>query len=153
MWQGTVVSINITPEKHGNLQAVDQVEAQAGCGLVGDRFFFQDGVSKGSRRGYQVTLIEREAIEAANQDYEIPLEPRETRRNLITQGVALNHLVGKTFFVGSVQLKGVSLCEPCSHLQSLTRPGVMKSLIHRGGLRAEILNDGMIQVGDVIQGE
>lgn len=150
MFEGSIVSISITEESKGEMQPLQKVRAVAGCGLQGDRFFFQEGVTPGYRRGYQVTLIESEAIEAVNQDHEIPFDLHESRRNIITQGVPLNHLVGKIFFVGEVEMRGVSLCEPCSHLQALTRQGVMKALIHRGGLRAEILNDGIIHVGDPI---
>jgi len=147
----TVVSIQITPQNKEPMIAVDSVRAQAGCGLEGDRFFYEEGVSDGKRKGYQVTLIEREAIEAVNRDHNIPIQPIETRRNIVTQHVALNHLVGKTFQVGNVKMRGVSLCEPCMHLQKLTYPGTLKAFVHRGGLRAEILSDGVIQSEDEIQ--
>ena len=78
------------------------------------------------------------------------IEPIETRRNVVTRGVALNHLVGKRFRVGEVMLQGIRLCEPCEHLESLTRPGVRAALVHRGGLRAQILEGGAIRVGDSI---
>ena len=74
----------------------------------------------------------------------------ETRRNVVTRGIALNHLVGKRFRVGEVLLQGIRLCEPCDHLESLTRPGVRQALLHRGGLRAQILEGGVIRVGDPI---
>ena len=98
----------------------------------------------------EITLIELEAIEALQRDYNIAIEPREARRNIVTRGVALNHLVGKEFSVGDVKLRGIELCEPCSHLEGLTKPGVMRGLTHRGGLRAQILSEGTIRVCDAI---
>jgi MOSC domain-containing protein YiiM len=98
-----------------------------------------------------VTLIELEAIEALNQEDNLGLAPGQTRRNLLTQGVPLNHLVGKEFRVGSITLRGVRLCEPCDYLAGLTRSEVLPGLVHRGGLRADILSDGLIQSGDDIE--
>lgn len=146
MFKGRVVAIHICANRKENMQAHDQIEAIAGKGLVGDRFF-KDNQQKPKR---QVTLIEQEAIEAVQNDYNIPLQLHETRRNILTKGVPLNHLIGKEFQVGEVKMRGAELCEPCSHLQKMTHPGVMKALIHRGGIRAEILNDGQINVGDQI---
>jgi MOSC domain-containing protein YiiM len=98
----------------------------------------------------EVTLIEAEAIEALPRDEGVAFEASESRRNLVTRGVALNHLVGREFRVGSVPLRGIRLCEPCVHLESLTRPGVKAGLTHRGGLRAQLLGDGEIRVGDPV---
>jgi MOSC domain-containing protein YiiM len=133
------------------LHAVDQVVCVAGHGLEGDRKFRREGL-RPSKNGpdREVTLIEAEAIEAVNRDCEIDLQPIETRRNVVTRGVALNHLVGKRFRIGEVVLEGLRLCEPCDHLESLTRPGVREALLHRGGLRAQILVGGSIRVGDPV---
>jgi MOSC domain-containing protein YiiM len=98
-----------------------------------------------------VTLIEVEALEALQRDYGVELQPSESRRNIVTRGVALNHLIGREFSVGDVRLRGLELCEPCGHLEGLTRPGVKQGLIHRGGLRAQILSEGVINVGDRIE--
>jgi len=99
----------------------------------------------------EVTLIEIEAIEAMKRDLGIELDPGASRQNIVTRGVPLNHLVGRKFRVGEVTLFGVRLCEPCSHLERLSHPGVREALIHRGGLRAQILADGTIQVGDPVR--
>ena len=85
------------------------------------------------------------------RDNEMQIAPGDARRNVVTRGVALNHLVGREFRVGGVRLRGVRLCEPCSHLEGLTRPGVLDGLVHRGGLRAQILTEGEIRVGDPIE--
>jgi len=96
-------------------------------------------------------LIEAEAIEALKRDYEVALTPGEARRNVVTQGVPLNHLVGREFSVGGVRVRGIRLCEPCDHLQKLTGRPLIKGLLHRGGLRAQILTEGTIRVGDTIR--
>jgi MOSC domain-containing protein YiiM len=91
-----------------------------------------------------------EAIEALRRDYQIALEPGSTRRNLVSRGVALNHLVDVEFTVGDAVLRGTRLCDPCAHMEKLTVKGAMRGLIHRGGLRAEIVSGGLIRVGDTI---
>ena len=130
--------------------SVQAVQALPGKGLVGDRNFRPAG---DSRPDEQLTLIETEALEALQRDYGVVLETAESRRNLATSGVALNHWVGRTFRVGAVLLRGVELCEPCAHLEKLTGKKVMKGLVHRGGLRAQILAEGEIRVGDPIGDE
>jgi MOSC domain-containing protein YiiM len=132
--------------------SVNAVHAVPGKGLEGDRYFNQAGaLSEKHGPGREVTLIEIEALEALKRDHEIELDPADSRRNIVTRGVPLNDLVGREFRVGEVTLRGISLCEPCSHLARLTQPGVLPGLVHRGGLRAQILTDGMIRVGDVVE--
>ncbi len=148
----SVQALFIGPTPRQPLQPVEQVVAVAGHGLEGDRKF--RSVSRPARKDgpdREITLIEAEAIEAVNRDYKVELSPVETRRNVVTRGVALNHLVGRQFRVGAVVLQGMRLCEPCKHLESLTRPGVRAALVHRGGLRAQILDGGAIRIGDLIE--
>ncbi|OLC12138.1 MAG: hypothetical protein AUH29_17265 [Candidatus Rokubacteria bacterium 13_1_40CM_69_27] len=162
MWQGTVVSIHIGKEAGAPLEVVAETRAVPGRGLEGDRYFrgrgyYSDRPSVGGR---EVTLIEMETIEAlehgllnaAGERLGIKVTAAETRRNIATAGVPLNHLVGQTFWVGPVQMRGTRLCEPCKHLEELAgRPHLMSGLIHRGGLRAQILNEGIIRIGDVVR--
>lgn len=122
------------------LGPVESVFAVAGKGLLGDRHFRDEGVAPGAA----LTLIEAEALE------DVKLTGAQSRRQVVVRGVQLNDLVGRRFLVGDVACFGVRLCEPCSHLQQLTRPGIIKDLIHRGGLNADILADGHISVGDPI---
>jgi len=153
---GRVEAIFIAERSAGPMRAVEQVEAQVGAGLAGDRYAARRGTfSKAAQDAEptppdaQVTLIEAEAVEAAAREYEIALDPSETRRNILTRGAALNHLVGRAFTIGNeVVLRGIKLCEPCGHLEKLTRQGVRKALIHRGGLRAEVVAGGVIRQGD-----
>ena len=151
MFQGELIGIFIAPRKRDNLQAVVQVEAIAGRGLVGDRYFLQDGTfSKKDSPDREVTLIEIEALEALARESSITLQPGQARRNLVTRGVPLNHLVGREFAVGEIVLHGIRLCEPCSHLESLTCEGVHNGLSHRAGLRARIAKGGILRSGDKI---
>jgi len=135
-------------ETHGEVpQTVDRVRAVAGAGLVGNRYFYADG---NAPPGRAVTLIAAEGVEAFVEETGISVAPAETRRNVLTRGIDVNALVGKRFRIGAVECVGVELCEPCVHLESMTKPGVLKGLVHRAGLNADVLNDGDIAVGDAV---
>lgn len=152
MSTGTVVSINIARVASGPMEQLAEVKAVAGRGLEGDRYFNKEGsFSETPGTGREVTLIEAEAIDALGRDYEMKIDPGDARRNIVTRGIALNHLVDKEFRVGEVTLRGMRLNEPCNHLASLTDQKVKQGLIHRGGLRAVIVSDGVIRVGDTVQ--
>jgi MOSC domain-containing protein YiiM len=150
MFTGEVVSIHVAPDEGASMQSLDSVRAIAGQGLVGDRY--HDGTGSFSERegpGRQMTLIEAEALEAIEQEQGIKLGPGESRRNVTTRGVPLNHLVGREFTVGDVRLRGIKLCEPCGYLQrTLGIDQLVQVLAHRCGLNAEILTDGEIRIGD-----
>jgi len=152
MRQGSVVSMHIASTGSAPLTPMGEVRAVPGKGLEGDRYFHELGTFS-NRPGpdRELTLIEAEAFEALRRDYGIEMAPREGRRNIVTRDVPLNHLVGRRFKVGSVTLSGIRLCEPCSHLEKLIGDGVKRGLIHRGGLRAQILSEGTIRVGDPIE--
>jgi len=151
MSEGTVASIHIAPRAVEAMQNVEQVRAVAAKGLEGDRYFLGLGTFWKPKPDYEVTLIEAEALEALERDYGPRLGPGEARRNIVTRGVALNHLVGRKFQIGEAMLRGLRLCEPCAHLERLTQPDVIRGLTHRGGLRAQILAGGTIKVGDRVQ--
>ena len=154
MWQGNVVSVQIAPQAGAPMVTLEQVEAVAGKGLAGDRYFHRVGTySERPGTGRQVTLIESESIEALAREAGLDLAAAASRRNITTRDVPLNHLVGRRFRVGDVVLEGTRLCEPCQHLEGLTRPGVVKALVHRAGLRADIVGGGTIRVGDPIRPE
>lgn len=148
MSEATVVAIFTAPEKHLPLVAHDEVSAIAGQGLEGDRYFNADGWDEPKR---ELTLVELEAIDAANRDYDLGLAPEDMRRQIVTKGVALNHLVDREFTVGNVRCRGIKLNEPCNHLRKLADKPLIKPMIHRGGLRAQILESGTIRVGDPIR--
>ncbi len=151
MWTGRLESIHIASAAKAPTRAVDEVQAIAGVGLEGDRYALKQGTFFKPEPDFELTLIEAEAMEALRRDYQIELAPGEARRNLVTRGVALNHLVGKEFRVGEATLRGIRLCEPCSHLQAIVGKNVIKGLRHRVGLRAQILTGGTIRPGDEIR--
>lgn len=152
MWSGTVESIHIAPAAKSPMQAIEQVEAVPGAGLVGDRYFLKQGTFFKPEPQFELTLIEAEAIEAALREYKVQLAPGTARRNVVTRDVPLNHLVGRDFLIGGVRVHGIRLCEPCSHLEAITGLPMIKAMRHRCGLRAQILTQGVIQVGDVVRG-
>ena len=130
--------------------AVERVRALAGRGLEGDRYAGEGGTFSENPGKRDVTLIESEPLEAYERESGKKLSAAESRRNLLTQGVRLNDLVGREFRVGAVRLRGLRLSEPCTHLARLTHPETLPGLVHRGGLVAEILHDGELLVGDEI---
>jgi MOSC domain-containing protein YiiM len=136
-----VEAIHLGAERVPELWPVESVRAFAGKGLEGDRHYHESG----ARPGQALTLVEAEVVD------EVGLGPGETRRQLTVRGVRLNTLVGRRFRVGEVECYGVELCEPCAHLESMTRPGIIKELAHRAGINADILTDGVIRVGDEVR--
>jgi MOSC domain-containing protein YiiM len=145
---GTIEFIYVAPTATAPTVSVSEVLAIPGVGLEGDRYALRQGTFFKPEPDYELTLIEAEAIEALKREYNVELTPGEARRNLVTRGIALNHLVGRDFQIGEVRAHGIRLCEPCDHLQRLTGRQLIKGLRHRGGLRAQILTPGSIRVGD-----
>jgi hypothetical protein len=151
---GRVEAIVVAPRAEAPMQRVPRADARAGRGLAGDRYFDGEGTfSNVHSRGHDLTLVAAEMLDAVEVAGG-PLTPEDARRNVVTRGVDLNALVGQRFRVGGVECFGQRLCEPCAHLERLTardgKPGTLRALIHRGGLRADIVSDGEIAVGDEI---
>jgi MOSC domain-containing protein YiiM len=148
---GIVEAIAVTGQAEGSMELLDDAQATAGRGLSGDRYFSKEGTfSNDPGDGRDLTLTEAEALETLRAEWGITLRPDEHRRNLTTRGIDLNALVGRRFYVGEVLCEGIRLCEPCEHLEALTGRQVMRPLLHRAGLRANILAGGIIRVGDAI---
>ena len=151
---GTVAAIFVAPSAEAPMKEILTAELQAGLGIVGDRY--HAGAGTWSKPGdehiakRQVTLIESEAIDAVVRDFNIAIEASDSRRNIVTRDVALNHLVGAEFTVGSARLRGIKLCEPCTHLERLAGQPIRNPLLHRGGLNCEIVEGGTISVGDTV---
>jgi len=150
MENGTVESIYVASAAEGPLQSIAQATAIPGVGLEGDRYAMKLGTFYKPLPDRELTLIEAEAVEALRRDYHLELAAGDARRNIVTRNVPLNHLVGKEFAIGDVRIRGIRLCEPCDHLQKVTGKPVIKGLLHRGGLRAQILSPGTIHVGDAV---
>ncbi|MFP9191591.1 MOSC domain-containing protein [Natronosalvus vescus] len=150
MTSGRIRAIHIAPEQGAPPESRARVKAVADAGLEGDRYFHSSGTFA-DREGSDLTLIESEVLEAVERDCDLALEPGVHRRNVTTQGVALNHLVDRRFRIGEAVCVGTERCEPCSYLEShLEQRGVREALVHRGGLRARILEGGVIEMGDPI---
>ena len=141
---GTVAAMFIAPAAESPLRRVDAAVALPGRGLDGDRYANGAGTFSAPGRGYELTLIEAEVLD----EIELPWE--QSRRNLVTRGISLNGLVGRRFHIGPVECVGRRLAEPCAHLEKLARPGLLRPLVHRGGLRADIISGGMISTDDRI---
>jgi hypothetical protein len=148
---GTVELVALAAEAEGPMREVTSAEAIEGRGLRGDRYERGAGTfSNPGGRGYDLTLIEAEALEELAAGG-VPLPPAEARRNLVVRGISLDGLIGRRFRVGDVECVGQRRCEPCAHLERLTRPGVLRGLVHRGGLRADVVFGGEIRVGDSVE--
>jgi MOSC domain-containing protein YiiM len=152
--RGQVVAIAVADAATGPMRLVKQADALAGRGLSGDRYAATAGTfspAGGSGSGYDLTLIEAEALDELVLPASGQLGYAEARRNVVTRGIDLNALVGRRFRIGETECGGERLCEPCAHLERLTAKGVLRGLIHRGGLRADVLTDGRIETGAVIE--
>lgn len=140
--RGVVETLVIAPEREAPVRTVEEVPAIPGVGLEGDRYAVDKGTFRSGRPGTAITLIEAEVLDE--------LGPIDHRRNVVVRGTDLNALVGREFTVGQVRCRGSRLCEPCLHLDKLNHGGVLRPLVHRGGLRADILSRGTLRVGDVL---
>jgi len=148
---GLVEAIHIATAAGVPVRAVDAVRAIAGVGLEGDRYAYGRGHYQDDRVSRELTLIESEALETLAREHGIELAVGETRRNLTTRGIGLNELVGRRFWVSDVLCQGTRLCEPCQYLADLTGKPLLRALVHRGGLRADILRGGVIRHGDRVR--
>ena len=153
MTDGRVKGIYIAPKMGANVSGHQKVSVRAGKGIEGDRYFTNTGKNRSNYKGepdWEITLIESEVIAAFNQDTGNKFHESDFRRNLVTEGVRLNDLVGKTFNINGVSFFGVQLCEPCASLQKRLAVKILPDLVGKGGLRAQIRGVGLVNVGDAI---
>ncbi len=151
IWEGRLLHIHTAEQGGAAMVAHERIGCVAGVGLEGDRYATGRGYYSARPDIREVTLIEAEALEALRRDHGVDLKVEEHRRNLTTEGVPLNHLVGRRFAVGAVVLEGGRLNVPCQYLADLTGKKVFKPLINRSGLNCRIVEGGTIAVGDVIR--
>jgi len=153
VFRGELVGIYVAPVEGEPMEVRGEARLIENVGIDGDRYATSAGkFSRDRRGGRQVTLIEREAVESAAREHDLELDVAETRRNLVTAGVPLNHLVGRDFRIGDVVLRGVRVAEPCAYLEDLVgRDGLRTALVHRGGLRADVVAGGVVRSGDVVE--
>jgi hypothetical protein len=150
---GTVEALAIAPAAEAEMQLLEVARAITGRGLDGDRYAARAGTftPRGDKRpGYDLTLMAAEVLDELTATG-VAIDFPATRRNVLTRGIDVNALVGRTFRIGDVVCKGLRLCEPCVHLDRLSGPGLLRPLIHKGGLRADVLTDGEIRLGAPIQ--
>jgi MOSC domain-containing protein YiiM len=143
---GKVEHIHVAPRKAAPVEPVESVNVLAGRGVEGDRKFGEH--IRGD--GKDLTLIPAESLEMLEAEHGIALQPGESRRQVTTRGIDVHELVGRRFTVGTVEAVGIELCEPCSHLEKLTQKGVMRGLVHRAGINADVVSDGRIALGDEV---
>lgn len=150
-----VNQILIADSPQNPVRPVGEARAVAGRGLEGDRYFFGKGTFTPAtpKPEYEITLIEKENIDGFEARCGFTFTAVDARRNIVTEGIRLNHLVGKRFFVGEALLCGICLCEPCNHLPKAKSPERLEALAHQCGLRAQIVSGGQIRVGDPIRVE
>ena len=156
MTVGNILGIYIAPSKGAGAMGYPKVSLRAGKGIEGDRYFSQTGKNRSNHNGqpdWEITLIESEVIESFNQDKGYSFHESDFRRNLVTQGLRLNDLVGKTFTINNLSFYGVQLCEPCASLQKRLGVRILPELVGKGGLRAQIRGNGVIAVGDSISSD
>jgi MOSC domain-containing protein YiiM len=151
---GKVLRIFIAEDKALPMQEVPQARAIPGFGLEGDRYAVNRGAWSNSKREAvrQVTLFSFEDLFLSNLMFEVPrFTAQDTRRNIMVTGILLNDLVGREFLVGEVRMRGIELCDPCERPSKLSgKPGFEKAFATRGGIRAEVLTDGLIRPGDEV---
>ena len=149
---GRVECIHVAISEGEPMRATARIRLLAGLGLEGDRYATGRGHFSGTPgTGRALTLIEAEALESLRESLGIALPPGEARRNVTTRGIALNALVGRRFRIGSVLCEGERLCEPCRYLDGVVSKPLLDPLSHRGGLRADVLEDGEIRIGDELR--
>ena len=149
---GIVVALFTVDRRAAPMKKVEQLYALAGRGIEGDRYFLGTGTySKSPEPGRQVTLIKSEVLESLKNELEINVKPEESRRNILTQGIEINDLIGTEFYVGTVRLRAHRITQPCLYLEKLLdQPGLYKELWDNGGISCEILSDGVIKERDII---
>ena len=149
---GIVVALFTVDRRAAPMKKVEQLYALAGRGIEGDRYFLGTGTySKSPEPGRQVTLIKSEVLESLKNKLEINVKPEESRRNILTQGIEINDLIGTEFYVGTVRLRAHRITQPCLYLENLLdQPGLYKELWDKGGISCEILSDGVIKERDII---
>ncbi len=151
-WQGAVVSIFIAEKGGDPMRELASAELLAGVGIAGDRYATGQGhYSPMPAADRQITLIEVETLQALARDHDVHLEAAQSRRNICTRGVPLNHLVGQEFYLGDALLYGARLNVPCKYLEKITALSVYELLKHRSGLNCEIRRGAILKPGDLIQ--
>lgn len=153
-WTGFIRFLHVTPRAFLPMRSMPELTLVAGRGIEGDRYMIgrEEGFySHKPEEGRQVTLFELETLIALKRDAKIELEPHEHRRNVTVEGVPLNHLVGKRFWLGDTLLEATRLSIPCRHIEEITGKAIFDPLINRSGLNCKILKGGIVRTGDAVR--
>jgi MOSC domain-containing protein YiiM len=150
MEEARVAALFIGPQEGGPIETREQVQAVAGRGLEGDRYF-QPAEEQDRVATEEVTLFEKEGVDTGRSESGIDIRPEDMRRNIMTKGVRLRDLIGKTFWIGEVRFEGLEDNPPCRHLQGLAGKALLKPMVERGGIRARIIQGGTIAAGDLVR--
>lgn len=151
---GVVRHLHITARAFLPMRAMEEIHLVAGKGIEGDRYMIgrEEGFySDRPEEGRQVTLFELETLEALLRDHKIELKPEDHRRNVTVEGVPLNHLVGRRFWLGETLLEATRLSVPCRHIEEITGKAIFDPLINRSGLNCRILEGGTVRIGDLVR--
>lgn len=151
---GRVKQILVGAEAGSPLESRAAATLEAGRGVVGDRYYFSRGTFSrklGGSPAVEATLIEQEEIDAFNAASGRSCSGRDFRRNLVTEGVRLADLIGRDFRVGTATLRGIRFCEPCAHLSAMLGPEIMEHMVHKAGIRAQIIEGGVVRPSDSIE--
>ena len=154
MSEGIIAAIYVAAEKGAGVSGHNSVAVRAGKGIVGDRYYSETGKNRSNYKGqpdWEITLVEAEAIEEFNANTGNQFHESDLRRNLVTRNIRLNDLVGKHFQINGTKFYGVQRCEPCASLQKRLGVRILPDLVGRGGLRAQILGNGNLTVGDALE--
>lgn len=153
MSEPTVLSIFTCPSKGMPMVSHDSIRAEAGRGLVGDRYCLGTGFYSGDVVwDADVTLIAQEAFDAVNEGHNANFEPQSLRRNIVTKNISVKGLIGRKFRIGSVLLEGTKEWPPCGYIAGLNgTQDVIRYFAHSAGVGASVLEDGEMRIGDVIE--
>ena len=148
----TILQLLIASSPSSPMESRPEVRAVPGKGIEGDRYFNGTGTFSPHphKPDFEITFIEQEKIDEFVRESGLSFTAQHARRNVVTQGVDLNALVAKEFMAGGIRLLGVRLCDPCNYLAKQTSPLTLSGLVHKGGLRVQILSEGILRTGDVV---
>jgi MOSC domain-containing protein YiiM len=152
---GKIVNLLISKDPQSPMQNVNQIVLEVGKGIFGDRYYFQKGTFSDENKiepDSEVTLIEIEKINTLNEEHKLNITAEDFRRNIVVSNCDLNSLVGKEFQIGEVVLKGLRLCEPCKYLaDKLKEEKTLSKMVHKAGLRAQVIKSGSINLDSQVE--
>ncbi len=151
---GIVHKIYIAADKRDVVVGIEEAILEKDKGIVGDRYHALAEIAAADGKAApenQVTLVDKDELDAFLAKHNADLDYGDFRRSIVTSGIDLNALVGKEFVLGEARCLGVELCEPCAYLAASVHKAVLPDLVHRGGLRAVVVESGKVRPGTIIK--